>query len=164
MNPQDIPLRDLHLPADIGWWPLAPGWWVLLGLAACGLCWLLYRALRRWQANRPRRIALKQLEQIARDYAGDQDLPGFGKQLSELLRRALLAYAPRDEVAGLTGEAWLQWLDRGLDEPLFAEGPGRSIHSLPYVNPASLSAQVDTDALLDAVRTRLRTPLPEVTT
>ena len=162
MNPQDIPLRDLHLPAGIGWWPLAPGWWVLLGIAACGAAWLLYRLWCRWRANRPRRVALKQLEQIARDYTGDQDLPGFGKRLSELLRRALLAYAPRDEVAGLTGEAWLAWLDRGLDEPLFASGPGRSIHSLPYENPETLSGRVDVEALLAAVRTRLRTPLPEV--
>jgi hypothetical protein len=161
MNPQDIPLRDLHLPADIGWWPLAPGWWVLLAIAACVFCALLYRAFRRWRANRPRRAALKQLEVIARDYAGDQDLASFSKQLSELLRRALLAYAPRDEVAGLTGARWLEWLDRGLDAPLFATGPGRYINSLPYENPEARSGGVDTDALVEAVRTRLQTPLPE---
>ena len=24
-------LRDLHLPDALGWWPLAPGWWVVIG-------------------------------------------------------------------------------------------------------------------------------------
>ena len=33
MDPEQIPLRDLHLPDAISWWPLAPGWWIVLGLA-----------------------------------------------------------------------------------------------------------------------------------
>ena len=33
MDPEQIPLRDLHLPEAVGWWPLAPGWWVLIALA-----------------------------------------------------------------------------------------------------------------------------------
>ena len=166
MNPEDLPLRDLHLPAEIGWWPLAPGWWLLLAIAVAGLGWQLYRLFRRWRANRARRAALRQLDRIARDFAQTNDLPGLGRQLSELLRRALLAYAPRAEVAGLTGERWLSWLDRGLETPLFVSGPGRPIHSLPYRNPAPEQAEasdVDADALLDAVRVRLQTPLPEVT-
>ncbi len=27
MEPSELPLRDLHLPDAVGWWPLAPGWW-----------------------------------------------------------------------------------------------------------------------------------------
>ena len=30
MDPQQIPLRDLHLPDAISWWPLAPGWWLAI--------------------------------------------------------------------------------------------------------------------------------------
>ena len=30
MDPEQIPLRDLHLPEAIGLWPLAPGWWVTI--------------------------------------------------------------------------------------------------------------------------------------
>lgn len=161
MNPADLPLRDLHLPADVGWWPLAPGWWVLLALAASGLCFLAYRAWRRWRHNRARRFALRQLDRIAREFAGNNDLPWLGKQLSELLRRGLLAYAPRDEVAGLTGERWLQWLDRGLESPLFVAGPGKAINELPYRAPDAVQSDTDAQALLDAVRQRLRTPLPE---
>ena len=32
MEENALPLRDLHLPEAIGWWPLAPGWWVLLAM------------------------------------------------------------------------------------------------------------------------------------
>ena len=37
MDPEQIPLRDLHLPEAIGWWPLAPGWWILIAIALVGL-------------------------------------------------------------------------------------------------------------------------------
>lgn len=166
MDPEQIPLRDLHLPADIGWWPLAPGWWLLVAMAVVGICWLLYRAFLNWRANRARRAALKQLEVIMREYARSNDLAVLAKQLSELLRRAVLAYAPRTEVAGLTGDSWLEWLDRGLDAPVFSGGPGRCINTLPYRNPTPRNLEdgapeVDVNALVDAVRKRLQTPLAE---
>ena len=127
MNPEEIPLRDLHLPAMTGWWPLAPGWWVLIGLAACGLLYLLWRAFRKYQHNAARRKALSQLRYLKAEYLWRGDAISLGLQLSELLRRAMIAYAPRDEVAGLTGTSWLEWLDRGLSENAFSEGPGRNI-------------------------------------
>lgn len=160
MNPEDLPLRDLHLPTAIGWWPLAPGWWLLIALASAGLLYLAFRRWQAWRHNRARRFALRQVDRIAREFAGNNDLPWLGKQLSELLRRGLLAYAPRDEIAGLTGERWLKWLDRGLETSLFVAGPGQAINELPYREPAAINADIDPNALLDAVRLRLRTPLP----
>ena len=62
------------------------------------------------------------------------------------------------KVAGLTGEDWLAWLDRGLDEPRFREGAGRKLIDLPYRDPAA-AGDVDIDGMLAAVRERLRTPV-----
>jgi len=71
----------------------------------------------------------------------------------------MLAYAPRAEVAGLTGDAWLAWLDRDLDEPRFRDGPGRKLLELPYRNPETVAEDVDIDGMLAAVRQRLQTPV-----
>ena len=95
MDPEQIPLRDLHLPAEIGWWPLAPGWWALVAVAIAGVLWLLYREFVRWRFNRARRAALKQLALIAEDFAARGDAIAAAQELSALVRRALLAYAPR---------------------------------------------------------------------
>jgi len=161
MNPEEIPLRDLHLPDMIGWWPLASGWWVLTGLTACGLLYLAWRAFQSFRKNSARRKALSQLRYLKAEYSWTGDAISLGIRLSELLRRAMLAYAPRDEVAGLTGSEWLAWLDRGLPDKAFTEGPGRDIESLPYRRPDPDATDVDLEGLVEAVHLRLKTPLPE---
>lgn len=157
MNPTELPLRDLHLPAPTGWWPLAPGWWLVIVLAVVGLLWLLRRFLRQRAYNAARRHALRQLQVYSRAYTKHRDAVLLGAQLSELLRRTMLAYAPRAEVAGLTGEEWLAWLDRDLDRSHFLHGDGRPLIEWPYRNPDTQIDKSDVAALIDAVRLRLST-------
>ena len=161
MDPEQIPLRDIHLPDPIGWWPLAPGWWFLIALIVAGLIYLLYRRVLKWRHNAARRLALHELKRLRQAYEAGEDALVLSKSLSELMRRSMLAYAPRDEVAGLTGEAWLRWLDRGLDGEPFSAGAGRSLESLPYRRPERMEQETDIRGLFDAVAKRLRTPLPE---
>lgn len=179
MDPAEIPLRDLHLPADIGWWPPAPGWWLLLGLAGIGLLALIVFALKARAGNAARCAALRMLDEYAGDYRRHRNPVVLATQVSALLRRVMLAYAPRSEIAGLTGREWLEWLDRDLDDAAFAGGVGRQLLELPYRNPDAPVADdpgaddlgVDErgadepvaddkiDALLEAVRRRIRTPV-----
>lgn len=163
MNPDDIQLRELHMPDMTGWWPLAPGWWVLMILFTAAAVYLLSRGYRRWAANAPRRFALRQLDDIRHHYDHGADAVELCKQMSELLRRAMLAYAPRADVAGLTGDDWLEWLDDGLNDSPFSNGAGRLLESLPYMNSQNVDDDTDMRGLIDAVRSRLRRPLPGVT-
>ena len=159
MDPTQLPLRDIHLPEAVSWWPLAPGWWVLICIAAAGLLYFLYKEFLKWRANAARRVALSELRRVRTEYEAGADVLALSKALSELLRRAMLAYAPRSEVAGLTGDEWLAWLDRDLDRPWFREGAGRSLLVLPYRDPVKVGADVDVEGMLAAVRERLRTPV-----
>lgn len=161
MNPEALPLRDLHLPEAVGWWPPAPGWWLLFGLLLLLLA-LAARALyRRHRRNAARRLALAELARLKSAWDRDRNTAVLAARTSDLLRRAMLAYAPRHEVAGLTGHAWLEWLDRGLERQPFSRGPGRNLSDLPYRDPAAGAVEVDVDGLVAAVRRRLQTPLPE---
>ncbi len=159
MDPAQIPLRDLHLPEAVGWWPLAPGWWVVIAMAIVGLGFLLRAWLRMRARGAARRYALSQLKRIEKDYEQRRNPVEFGVQLSELLRRTMLAYAPRHDVAGLTGDAWLAWLDRDLAQPVFSAGPGRQIVELPYRDPQAPLEATDVDRLVAAVRHRVATPV-----
>ncbi len=161
MNDDALPLRDLQLPETIGWWPLAPGWWVLIVLFVLGLGYLAWRWFQAWRFNAPRRFALRELAKFEAAYLEHRNPVILGKRLSELLRRGMLAYAPRADVAGLTGDAWLAWLDRGMPLPYFHTEGGKSLLTLPYRDPDGDFSDIDIGALVSAVRMRLSIPLRE---
>ena len=104
-------LRDIHQPEMISAWPPAPGWWLLallLGLALMASCVWLFR---RWRANSYRREALRELTILEDAWQEDQDDHAYLEALQRLLKRVALTGFPREDVASLTGEAWLQFLD-----------------------------------------------------
>ena len=159
MDPTQIPLRDLHLPEAIGWWPLAPGWWFVIAVVLIGLGFLLRYGLRVHSKSAARRYAQMELNRIVQEFAQQKNAVAFGASISELLRRTMLAYAPRQDVAGLTGEEWLAWLDQGLAQPVFVNGPGRQLLHLPYRDPDLELPIADIDRLLAAVRHRIATSI-----
>lgn len=158
MNPENIPIRDLHLPEMIAWWPVAPGWWVLFVLLLFASGFIIWRALQNYHLNTARRRAISQLKHLQAEYESSHDAVLLGIRISKLLRRAMLAYAPRDEIAGLTGKNWLAWLDQGLASKVFTDGPGHNIESLPYCKVDLDTTDIDVDGLIQAVHQRLDTP------
>lgn len=159
MDPTQIPIRDLHLPEAIGWWPLAPGWWIVIGLLVFALLVAMRKVLIAHRRSAARRFALRQLQEYTRAYTQHGNAIELGAQLSELVRRTMLAYAPRKEVAGLTGDEWLAWLDADFDGPLFSQGDGRPLVEWPYRSPGFQADRSDVGAFVDAVRLRLSTPV-----
>ena len=159
MDPEQIPLRDLHLPEAIAWWPLAPGWWVVIALMLLALGYLARIWLGKRRRSAARRHALKQLARLMADFEQHGDVVAFSSAMSELLRRTMLAYAPRKEVAGLTGAEWLAWLDRDLDQPRFQGDVGRKLLELPYRRPDDELSALELVDVVAAVRQRLATPV-----
>jgi hypothetical protein len=142
---EQLPLRDIHLPEPVSWWPPAIGWWLLALLVPVlitGLVWLI----RRRRRVTPIMLALRELDFLQ----GDAGLSPDAKlrRLSILLRQTALTLYPRQSVAGLTGEDWLRWLDETLGEPRFSQGPGRLLVEAPY-RPAPAA---NLDALLALCR------------
>ncbi len=129
-----LPLRDIHLPEAISWWPPAPGWWLLLAIMLTGA--LLVWWWRAHQAAvRVRVVALNEWQRLLVEFQQQQDASRLVRELSILLRRVCLSYYPRTTVAGLTGEAWLRYLDSALPLPQtnpFSEGVGRLLLDAPY--------------------------------
>ena len=70
----------------------------------------------------------------------------------------MLAYVPRNEVANLVGDRWLDFLDQGLDENYFSQGEGRCLITMPYEDSKS-DENIDVEKLLDIVRMRIMLPI-----
>ena len=61
--------------------------------------------------------------------------------------------------AGLTGDAWLAWLDQDLETPRFQTETGRKLLEMPYRRPDEDVAAMELIDVVAAVRQRLATPV-----
>jgi hypothetical protein len=120
-------LHDYYHPAPPAWTPQTIGWYVLFAAAALLLLWFAIYAIRRWFANRYRREVLHELVIATPD------------QFSALLKRTALVAWPREKVASLSGDAWLQFLGNAAATELFRSAPGNRIEELAlFGNAASV--------------------------
>ena len=98
----------IHLvePEAVVWWPQAPGWRILAVAALLAVGVAAWRRWRRWRRDAYRREALKALRDC-RNLAPEARL----QTTARILKAAALAAFPRHEIAALSGDPWLDWLD-----------------------------------------------------
>ncbi len=145
MDFTQLPLRPMQQPEMIGWWPLAPGWWllalmVLVLLTVIG--WFAYKWFKAFKQN-PNRWAVQELKSIQRQYQQHQNKRLLAEQCNTLLKRLALTLYPRHQVSALNGNAWIDFLLKQSDsEPLtvLAEAPYKA------------APDFDAEALLEACK------------
>lgn len=130
--PSIADLKEIALPPPVPYTPQTVGWWVLLAIVLLVVLWVVARRLRRWWRNRYRRAAQKELAAIEQALADPSRRQQALAAVPALVKRTVLAWAPRDTVAPLSGEAWLGYLDRTLAGERFTKGPGRHLQALAY--------------------------------
>ena len=111
-------LRDFFeviSPDNISWLPQTAGWrWLAVGLLLLALRYA-WRTLRHWYRNRYRREAIKRLQEVSKNC----DSPDFLTDLNRVLKiTAVVAYS-REQVARLSGEHWVNFLNCQCDTPPF---------------------------------------------
>ncbi len=150
-------LRDLQMPMSVSWWPPAPGWWILSAATVLGYLQWRYLLFTRWfrKPHPPPHlgvgiIARDEMAALRRHFDATRDVHGLVSSLSVLLRRVAMELFPREEVAALTGEPWLEWLDERTPGSVFSAGIGRVLIDAPYRSPEQVAATVDGEALLKA--------------
>ena len=140
-----LELRDIHLPAEPDSWPPAPGWWLLTALIVTAAAAVAAVGWRHWHRVQRRRRILAELNRIGTDRAGPPLVVG----VATLLKRAALVTHPGADVAALSGDAWLAFLDRSGGDGQFTNGPGRVLAAGPY---APTTEGLDDQALLALAR------------
>jgi len=107
----DLVLRDVHAAPATSWWPLAPGWWLVLAALVVVIGALAFLAHRK--RARHRAIVGVFDQTLAR-----ADTPAAEvAAISELLRRAARRKDPGAD--RYEGDRWRTHLDAGAREPLF---------------------------------------------
>lgn len=140
MDPASLQnLHDIMVPDPVPWWPPAPCWYVLGAVILAALIWLLWRWIEHWKANAYRRAALTELAQLKVKSPEEDKQVNVLRELNVLLKRTALAAWPRTEIAGLSGEQWLGFLDRTGGTNSFSQGPGRLLPNVSYAKPQALN-------------------------
>lgn len=133
-NLHDIMVVD---PVSL-WWPLAPGWWVILGVIALIMLTGFWRYMRNRHRNAYRRYALKELNNFNSPSA-----------LPVLLKRVALVAYPREQVASLSGQEWIDFLNHEVPN-CFTSDCAALLFQVNYL-PGDQTA-LETESLISAVR------------
>lgn len=119
-------LYDIHLPADPSWWPLAPGWWIVMGIIILSATLII---VFQWHNYRWKKNIQGEVNNVILENKSDIRLQLSG--LSSILRRVALRQFPHEQVASLHGQAWLEFLQCNSSKHYFDLN-----HLKPMVNVA----------------------------
>lgn len=120
MDPQQLPLEPLIAPPAVSWWPLAPIWWLGLGLLILLIiAVVIYRYTKKLTPKQPslptidfdlrRQAALNELSNLTKPY--QQKAGVWLQQLNDLLKRIAIIRYPTENPQALIGQAWLTFLN-----------------------------------------------------
>ena len=160
MNEQPLDLRDIHLPEPISWWPIAPGWWMLV-IGTIIILSIVILARRIYKSKQLKRDIRDELDSIKQTFQETSNRSQLAKSLSILLRRASISFYPSENIAGLTGKDWLVYLDdtnaSSNKKVTFNSETGRTLLSAPYL-PDNSQINFDTEALITLCEAWLLSP------
>lgn len=137
-------LRDIHLPADISWWPLAPGWWALAGamvVAAAAVAGINY--VRR---RTVRYRALNELNDLRRDET--LGAVTAAERIAVLLKRIVLQRSVSRTIGVEHGSRWVERLTQ--DPGGMPAEIARFLALAPYADAGRIDSSPDRAALFTA--------------
>ena len=135
MTPQSattpaLPLNDIYLPDPIGFWPLAPGWWLLLIL----LIAFIATAIWLWQYDKkhgkPKRQARDLIISAYAQWQLDKNNEHYCEALNQSLKRYWRLY--NSQAVTLSGKEWVNALNRIGQPPIFTGDLAHALAAGPY--------------------------------
>lgn len=123
-------LADIHLPDAIGWWPLAPGWWILIAALGVAAYFIGRRLAAVLLQQRIRRHALGELDKALAAYrqasavsGADQEIEklNYVNEINAVMRRVALKHYPQENAASLSGVRWVAFLRSSGDSTLLTD-------------------------------------------
>ena len=108
-------LADIHLPAEISFWPPAFGWWILALLLLIVGSFATRKLYEKAEQRKACQYALAELENCLErleESAGQKNLLRYVNDVNTVLRRVALVKFPESNPGSLVGETWVAFVRR----------------------------------------------------
>ena len=134
-NTPEIDIRDIHPPADISLWPIAPAWWFLALFGILILCLALFWIKLRYQKvlqKRERVAAIKRIEQKL----SNQNSANAAVAETAVLIKAIAKQITPSSVA-LSGSEWLEFVANNIKKAPLTEKEAELLNQKIYSDAVS---------------------------
>ena len=128
-------LADIVTLPPVSWWPPAPAWYVVIGVVLVLFIAFVIKAWQRRWRNIYRANALAELNRVEQ---GTKAVT----HIAQILKRTALAVVPRQKVAALNGERWVQWLNQAGNSVTFSERSGQILSEHLYSDGQPSDAEI----------------------
>ena len=122
-------IDEILLPGDISLLPTAPGWQFLGMLIGIYVFYRTIQFSRLWFKNRYRRAALNAIAERGRHNSSPIDVAGT---LPFYLKATALQAYPRQQIAAMSGQRWLCFLDEQCKGVDFTGSVGVKLLAIAY--------------------------------
>lgn len=130
-------LKDIYLPQEVSsWWPLAYGWWVVIGVIIfLGIFFLVHRRIKKKQKQYIDSVVNDFKESVLDTYVSRPK--EILQTVSVYLKRVAIHKFPKDEIKLLYGQYWVDYLNSKTKKDLFEREVAKNLANT--YRPANLS-------------------------
>ncbi len=148
-------LRDIHLPDEVGLWPLAPAWWIIAFIVVAAILCATVFYMRHRTRNRYRRAAKNQLDASFKQWQENQIASNYLENANAILRRCVLHAQGSESLVGKTGHQWAYTLNRMASSEL-SSGAIKALGELCYQPQPELNTDLNIPALHQEISTWIK--------
>lgn len=143
---------EIIAPPPVPYEPKTAGWYVLAGVLLVVMGYGATRAVRRYRRDAYRRMSLGELRGLKSRIGTDRHRVLL--ELPCLLKRSALAVFPREQVASLHGQTWLDFLEE-KGPGTFSQSSKAALLTLTLGSPEDLPSAADGE-LMNSVGSWIR--------
>lgn len=114
-----LELRDIHLPLDPGYWPLAAGWWVLIVIALIFLYFIFKKMNKIRHIRHLNHMMQQELTDVRESYDKHKSKHQLAIDISTLLNRFVIHVLKDNNASSLTGDLWIDYLNGRVQGQMF---------------------------------------------
>ena len=122
---QDQDINTVIEPVRVSYWPLQPGWYLLIAIVLILLLLMVWKRYKRWLKDAYKREAIKSVQTLSND-------KDFFFQLNQIIKAVAINSYGREKVASLSGKEWTTFLQKSEEAVVFSSNVLKSLESQQY--------------------------------